>query len=66
MPSIDTTRLRLRMFTVEDLDDLSNLFADPDVMKYVGNGLPATRQEAHIALESIMKHWENMGSADGW
>ena len=61
MPSIDTARLRLRMFTSEDLDDLSDLFADPDVMRYVGNGLPATRQEAQVALVSILKHWETHG-----
>ena len=61
MPSIDTARLRLRMFTPEDLDDLGALFADPDVMRYVGNGLPGTRQEARIALESILKHWEKHG-----
>ena len=61
MPSIETARLRLQMFRPEDLDGLAALVADPDVMKYVGSGLPATRAESELALESIIRHWDNHG-----
>ena len=61
MNSIETNRLRLRMFKPEDLDDLADLFADPDVTRYVGNGRPGTREDARLALESILKHWKNHG-----
>ena len=58
---IETERLRLRMLRDSDLDDLAALFADPDVMRYVGNGQPADRAEAEKALTSIIAHWERHG-----
>jgi RimJ/RimL family protein N-acetyltransferase len=61
MPSIETTRLRLRMFTPGDLDDFAGLLADPDVMRYVNDGLTLTRKQADVALESILNHWEKHG-----
>lgn len=60
-PVIETVRLRLRMFRQEDLDDLAALFADPDVMRYVADGQPAGREEAHKALDSIIEHWRRHG-----
>lgn len=58
---VETERLRLRMFRESDLDDLAALFADPDVMRYVGNGRPADRAEAKKALDSIITHWQRHG-----
>ena len=58
---IETERLRLRMLRDSDLDDLAALFADPDVMRYVGNGQPSDRVEAEKALVSIIAHWEREG-----
>ena len=61
MPSIETDRLRLRIICRDDLDDLATLIADPDVVKYVGNGKPAGREEAAKAVESIIVHWQKHG-----
>ncbi|HEV2904274.1 MAG TPA: GNAT family N-acetyltransferase, partial [Pyrinomonadaceae bacterium] len=61
MPSIETDRLLLRMIRADDLDHLASLLSDPDVVKYVGDGRPAGREEAARALESIIKHWETHG-----
>lgn len=61
MPSIETDRLLLRMIRADDLDLFASLLSDPDVVKYVGNGKPAGREEAARALESIIKHWETHG-----
>ena len=58
---IETERLRLRMLRDSDLDDLAALFADPDVMRYVGNGQPTDRVEAQKALTSIIAHWNRHG-----
>lgn len=58
---IETDRLRLRMLRDSDLDDLAALFADPDVMRFVGNGRPADRTEAGKALDSIIGHWDRHG-----
>jgi RimJ/RimL family protein N-acetyltransferase len=61
MAQIETERLLLRMFRPDDLDDLAALFADPDVLRYVGDGKPASREEADRALQSIIKHWQTNG-----
>ena len=61
MTSLDTARLHLRVFRNEDLDDLARLLSDPDVMKYVSNGQPISREEADIALQSIVRHWREHG-----
>jgi RimJ/RimL family protein N-acetyltransferase len=45
------------MLGPHDLDNLANLFSDPDVMRYVGDGHPADRNEADKALKSIIRHW---------
>src|SRR5258705_6482048 len=58
---IETESLRLRMLRDSDLDDLAALFADPDLMRYVGNGQPADRAEAQNALTSIVAHWNRHG-----
>ncbi len=58
---IETDRLRLRMIRQSDLDDLAALFADPDVMRYVGDGRPSDREEAQKALDSIRAHWHREG-----
>jgi len=59
--SIETARLRLRMFRLDDLDDLAAMFADPEVMRYVADGKPVNREEASKALESIINHWRRHG-----
>jgi RimJ/RimL family protein N-acetyltransferase len=58
---IETARLRLRMFGPEDLDDLAALFADPEVVRYVGDGKPIDREEAGKTLDSIIQHWHRYG-----
>lgn len=60
-PSIETDRLRLRMFRPDDLDHLATLFADPEVVRYVGDGKPISRDEADRALQSIIQHWHKHG-----
>ena len=48
----------MRIICGDDLDDLANLFADPDVVKYVGDGKPASREEASKTVDSIIAHWQ--------
>jgi ribosomal-protein-alanine N-acetyltransferase len=61
MPTVETARLLMRMFAPDDLDALAVLFGDPDVMRYVGAGVPVGRADAEIALKSILQHWERNG-----
>ena len=64
-PTIETERLRLRMFTPDDLDDLARLYADREAMQYIGTGQPLSREKAEIALQRTMEHWHNHGFG-GW
>jgi ribosomal-protein-alanine N-acetyltransferase len=61
MEEIETDRLRLRLFTPGDLDELAVIFSDPLVLKYLATGQPATREESQTALLSIIRHWERHG-----
>ena len=61
MPSVETARLHLRMFRPTIWITWRLLLADADVMRYVGNGLPITREESENALHSIIRHWDNHG-----
>jgi ribosomal-protein-alanine N-acetyltransferase len=62
MYEVETARLRLRMFTPDDLAALSLIFADPDVMEYLGrDGQPIPAEETALALTSIIRHWHTHG-----
>ena len=61
MKEIETDRLLLRQFTMADLDELSPIFGDPEVVRYLGSGKPATRAETERALDTIIQHWERHG-----
>jgi RimJ/RimL family protein N-acetyltransferase len=61
MKEIETDRLLLRRFTMDDLDELSVIFSDPKVVKYLGSGKPAKRTETEHALRTIIQHWERHG-----
>jgi RimJ/RimL family protein N-acetyltransferase len=58
---IETTRLRLRKFTLCDLDSLSIVRADPDVMRYIGSGKPDSLEQVRIILNKFLAHWEQHG-----
>lgn len=61
MEEIETDRLLLRRFTMADLNDLSLIFSDPQVVRYLGSGKPAKRAETEHALNTILQHWERHG-----
>ncbi len=43
---IETERLRLRAWQPEDFEDFARISADREVMRYIGNGQPATRSRS--------------------
>jgi len=63
MPEIETSRLRLRLPTPDDLDDLAAVFADPVVMKFIGleAGVTLSRAESATALEKMIAFWQQNG-----
>ena len=61
MNTLETPRLLLRRFTSRDLDDFALMNADPDVMRYIGDGKPQTRAQTQMRLNAVLDHWEHRG-----
>jgi ribosomal-protein-alanine N-acetyltransferase len=60
---IQTERLVLRPFVMEDLDALAEVLADPEVMRYVGAGEARgrTRAETEKSLRIILDEYDQWG-----
>jgi RimJ/RimL family protein N-acetyltransferase len=61
MDEIETSRLQLRLFTPDDLDELALIFSDPLVLKYLQPCRAASREESNNALLSMISHWQRHG-----
>jgi RimJ/RimL family protein N-acetyltransferase len=59
MPTTD--RLVLRAWTPVDRDAFAAMNADPEVMRYVGDGAPMTRAQSDQLVDAIQSHWERHG-----
>lgn len=55
MEEIETTRLLLRQFTLNDLEELYRLYSDREIMRYIGL---CSKTETEARLLSILKHWQ--------
>jgi len=51
---LETERLRLRTFSPGDSFELSAITRDPEVMRFIGEGRPISREETAANLESII------------
>ena len=61
MITLETDRLILRMFREDDFEAYAKICADPDVMRYLGEGKPLTRSEAWRQMAMILGHWRLRG-----
>ena len=61
MQNLASERLVLRMFRESDLDAYAEMFADPDVVRYLGDGHRLSRDEAWRNLATIVGHWHLRG-----
>jgi RimJ/RimL family protein N-acetyltransferase len=61
MHTIQTARLTLRMFREEDLDAYAAMNADPEVMRYIGEGGPVGRDIAWRQMAAFLGHWSLRG-----
>jgi len=59
--TLETERLRFRMFRDDDLDTYATFVADAEVVRYLGEGRPLTRQEAWRQMAIILGHWQLRG-----
>jgi RimJ/RimL family protein N-acetyltransferase len=60
-PTLETKRLVMRALRDEDLDAYAAMSADPDAMRYIGDGKTMTRPEAWRSLAFMCGHWTLRG-----
>lgn len=60
-PSLETERLRLRMFTQEDFVPYYTLCSDPEVVRFLGDGQPLSRLDAWRHLAIFLGSWQLRG-----
>jgi len=60
--SLETDRLVLRAPVPQDADAVAPMYADPEVMRYVGDGRTLTRSETERSVRRMIERWE----ADGF
>jgi RimJ/RimL family protein N-acetyltransferase len=61
MVTLETDRLILRMLRESDLDAYAEMHADPEVMRYIGDGRPLARPLAWRNLAMMVGHWSLRG-----
>ena len=61
MTTLETPRLRLRMFREDDFDSYAEMMADPEVMRYLPQGGPLPRPEAWRNMAAVLGHWQLRG-----
>jgi RimJ/RimL family protein N-acetyltransferase len=60
IPTVDTERLILRGHRVDDFDALATMWADPIVVRHIGNQ-PSTREQSWARLLRYAGHWALLG-----
>jgi ribosomal-protein-alanine N-acetyltransferase len=58
---IETERLLLRKPRLEDAADLAVAYADPEVVRYMGDGSTATLAEVEKGIEQWLERWQSWG-----
>jgi RimJ/RimL family protein N-acetyltransferase len=58
---LETPRLRMRPYAAEDFENFYFLGSDPEVMRYISNGVPRTRAEAAEVFPKLTDHWQEHG-----
>jgi len=63
MPTLETPRLILRLPTTADIDPLDEMDADPEVMRYIGDGSvhPRTPTETAGIVPAAQRRWDERG-----
>lgn len=61
MSEIQTERLVLRRFRRDDFEAYAAICADADVMRYLADGRPLSRDEAWFQMAWIVGHWALRG-----
>ena len=65
-PPPGTARIRLREFTLADVDDVFALDSDPEVMRFIGDGSASTRSDAEASIERVLKRYREHPGQGAW
>lgn len=61
IPVIETERLTMREFREEDFERFAEMKGDPEVMQYIADGRPLSREVAWRLMSSEIGHWDLLG-----
>ena len=61
MVEVETGRLLLRGWREEDLEPYARMCADPEVMRFIGDGSTLTRERSEAQISRFLRHWEERG-----
>ena len=61
MTILETERLLLRPFRNDDLEAYAAMHGDPEVMRFLGDGTPLSREDAWRNMAMIVGHWTLRG-----
>jgi RimJ/RimL family protein N-acetyltransferase len=57
IPTLETERLRLRGLREEDIAFFTRIYADPQVVRYIGNGQTMDAHATWRSCATILGHW---------
>src|ERR1043165_774315 len=60
-PILETARLILRGYRLDDFAAFAAMRADPEVMRFVGNGEPRSEEESWSSFTGMTGHWQLLG-----
>ena len=61
MEIVETQRLRLRAYALEDFETYAAMWADPEVTRHIGDGSPKPEAESWTSLLRTAGHWQMLG-----
>jgi RimJ/RimL family protein N-acetyltransferase len=60
IPTLETARLKLRAFTLDDWDPYAEMYADASFVRFLG-GEPLSKEQAWENIALILGHWSLLG-----
>jgi RimJ/RimL family protein N-acetyltransferase len=64
IPVLETERLVLRGFSPDDFEPFATIVSDPEVVRYIDDGSPISREDCWRGIAVFVGHWHLRGY--GW
>ena len=58
---IETERLLIRLPRLEDAPDLAIAYAEPETVRYIGDGTTATEEDVEQGISRWLERWDDNG-----